>query len=76
MATPVKIKITDSRDIPTIDTAGKLTSEVLITYVVDGVRIYQTRVPKAQSDLASVQKRIEAEERERLKLINQEFEVK
>ncbi len=73
---PVKIKITDSRDIPTIDTAGKLTNEVLITYVVDGVRIYQTRVPKAQSDLASVQKRIEAEERERLKLINQEFELK
>ena len=74
---PVKIKISDIRDVPgTVSADGKLLMDVLVTYVVDGQRIYQTRVPKDKSDLKNVQSIIEKEEKERLKLINQEFEVR
>jgi len=72
---PTSIKITDVRDVPTVSPEGKLTTDVLVTYVVDGQRVYQTRVPKGKSDLPSVQAVIQKEELERQKLVNQEFKI-
>jgi len=69
------IKITDVRDVPTVGPKGELTTDVLVTYVVDGQRVYQTRVPKGKSDLPSVQAVIQKEELERQKLVNQEFKI-
>jgi hypothetical protein len=72
---PTSIKITDVRDVPTVSPKGELTTDVLVTYVVDGQRVYQTRVPKGKSDLPSVQAVIQKEELERQKLVNQEFKI-
>jgi len=70
-----RIRITDIREVPTLTPEGQLKEEMLITYLVDGVRAYQTRLPKEGFSPEQAMEQIKAEEKERQKVIGLEFEV-
>lgn len=71
-----KIRIVDVRDAAatTIERAGKM--DVVVTYVVDEQRSYAFGMPKEDFTPEKAIQIIKDDERERLKLIGESFEVK
>lgn len=70
-----KITVTDVREGPS-GIPGRLgKTDVIVTYTVDDVRAYQTRLNKEDSSPEAIRKQITAEEKDRLQVIGMEIEV-
>ena len=70
-----EIRVADVVEVPAQGPGRQGKMDVVIAYAVDEVRQYQIRMPREDYTPEAAKKRIEADELERLKLVNQTFTV-